>query len=269
MSTTRTDIEPIHLLYDERMLLHRPVRWEEPEIYPEYLSEDSPDDYVCENPERLRVIYKRLCQLETRLIHNREDFSPMIQWPDDDNTEDDTVFHRLDCQMATRDQILLAHDPSHYDKLDKLETMSDEELLALSSKARNDVYYGRDSFRAARLAAGGLLACVDAVCDAVASKTSRKSLALVRPPGHHACQAQEMGFCFIDSVVVAAKYALREQKAKRVVILDWDIHDGTYIVTESCWCCRGGFDLRILHCSNFMDSIFSSFRQRHWRSHDW
>jgi acetoin utilization deacetylase AcuC-like enzyme len=38
-----------------------------------------------------------------------------------------------------------------------------------------------------------------------------------------------MGFCFIDSVVVAAKYALAEhkaQKVKEVAILDWDIHDG-------------------------------------------
>lgn len=35
-----------------------------------------------------------------------------------------------------------------------------------------------------------------------------------------------MGFCFIDSVVVAAKYALQQKKATKVCILDWDIHDG-------------------------------------------
>jgi histone deacetylase 6 len=34
------------------------------------------------------------------------------------------------------------------------------------------------------------------------------------------------GFCFVNSVVIAAKYALATKQASRVVILDWDIHDG-------------------------------------------
>ena len=210
-----TDLEPIHILYDERMLLHRPVGWVEPPVFPEYLDEVD-DSYPMENPERLRVVYERLCDLKDRLVYEEDT---------------DIVFHPLKCEMATKEQILLAHSEQQYERLNQLEDLSESELLALSP-GQSDMYYCKESFKAARLAAGGLLACVDAACDGNAKGTSNKALALVRPPGHHACQEREMGFCFIDSVVVAAKYALATKRAKKVCILDWDIHDGNVSLTR-------------------------------------
>mmetsp|Transcript_11703 Transcript_11703/g.22429 ORF Transcript_11703/g.22429 Transcript_11703/m.22429 type:complete len:486 (+) Transcript_11703:106-1563(+) len=203
-------LEPIYLLYDERMLLHRPIGWVEPatENYPK-CTDEIDEDYTMENPQRLVVIYKRLMQLEDRL------------WQMMPPT--DAIFHTLTCQLATRKQILLAHSESYYNRMDELQYYSAWELKDL---ANHDNYYCPDTFMVARLAAGGLLSCVDAVCDKTHANHSNKALALVRPPGHHACQSQEMGFCFIDSVVVAAKYALRTKRAKRIAILDWDIHDG-------------------------------------------
>jgi len=266
-------LEPVYLLYDERMLQHRPVGWVEPDEYPEDLDEvDDDDEYQLENPERLRVIYNRLTDLERRLLYEEED----LRWRREacvgywtgagkstdtgTNGNERVVFKRLACEMATKEQILLAHSEEQYDRLDSMRHWSDKELLALSKANRNDMYYCRESFNAARLAAGGLLACVDAVCSpSVISPTmtteaaavgpgssqigssgivlpskgstcsrTNKALALVRPPGHHACQSKEMGFCFIDSVVVAAKYALatHSETIKRVAILDWDVHDG-------------------------------------------
>lgn len=212
-----TDLEPIHLLYDERMLLHRPLGWIEPAVFPEYLDEVE-DDYPMENPERLRVVYERLCALRERLVYEEDT---------------DTVFHPLHCEMATKEQILLAHSREQYERLEQLETLSEPELLALSGNmSQSDMYYCQESFKAARLAAGGLLSCVDAACEGNLNGTTNKALALVRPPGHHACQSKEMGFCFIDSVVVAAKYAIKTNKAKKVCILDWDIHDGN--VSSHC-----------------------------------
>mmetsp|Transcript_53938 Transcript_53938/g.131004 ORF Transcript_53938/g.131004 Transcript_53938/m.131004 type:complete len:173 (-) Transcript_53938:1019-1537(-) len=138
-----------------------------------------------------------------------------------------TIFKRLKCEMATKQQILLAHRPEYYERLEATQYYSTSELKELSHESRQfDVYFNSSTFQAARLAAGGLLACVDAVCRQHGNET-KKSVALVRPPGHHACQSQEMGFCFINSVVVAAKYALATQPGvKKVVILDWDVHDG-------------------------------------------
>nr|HMT09598.1 histone deacetylase [Pyrinomonadaceae bacterium] len=49
----------------------------------------------------------------------------------------------------------------------------------------------------------------------------------VRPPGHHATTNESMGFCFVNNVAVAARYAQNKYKEiDRVAILDWDVHHG-------------------------------------------
>jgi acetoin utilization deacetylase AcuC-like enzyme len=53
----------------------------------------------------------------------------------------------------------------------------------------------------------------------------RRAVALVRPPGHHAERESAMGFCLINNIAVAAHAAL-QAGAKRVAIVDWDVHHG-------------------------------------------
>ena len=48
----------------------------------------------------------------------------------------------------------------------------------------------------------------------------------LRPPGHHAEADRAMGFCLFNNVAVAAELAIRELGARRVFILDWDVHHG-------------------------------------------
>ena len=78
------------------------------------------------------------------------------------------------------------------------------------------------SMEAAWLAAGALVQGVRAVCGG----ESRRAFGLVRPPGHHAEADRAMGFCFLNTVAIAAEYALAEEGCARVLIVDWDVHHG-------------------------------------------
>ncbi len=78
------------------------------------------------------------------------------------------------------------------------------------------------SYEAARFAAGGVLAAVDAV---VAGEAVNAFCA-VRPPGHHAGPGRGMGFCIFNNVAVAARYAQAAHGLERILIVDWDVHHG-------------------------------------------
>ncbi|TNN10859.1 Histone deacetylase 4 [Schistosoma japonicum] len=76
--------------------------------------------------------------------------------------------------------------------------------------------------RAARLAVGQVLC----LAHQVAKHHIRNGFAIVRPPGHHAEPDQAMGFCYFNSVAIAALHLLRERIVSKVLIIDWDIHHG-------------------------------------------
>jgi acetoin utilization deacetylase AcuC-like enzyme len=78
------------------------------------------------------------------------------------------------------------------------------------------------SYRAALHAAGG--AC--AMADALLAGEARAGFCGTRPPGHHARGATTSGFCLFNNVAVAAQHALDALGARRVFILDWDVHHG-------------------------------------------
>ena len=84
-----------------------------------------------------------------------------------------------------------------------------------------DTYVGRQSYAAARRAAGAAIAAVDAVLDGVVAN----AFALLRPPGHHARPARGMGFCLFNNVAIAAR-AARQRGLRRVLIVDFDVHHG-------------------------------------------
>lgn len=54
----------------------------------------------------------------------------------------------------------------------------------------------------------------------------RNGFAIVRPPGHHAEPQQAMGFCFFNSVAIAARILQREHRVQKILIFDWDVHHG-------------------------------------------
>lgn len=54
-----------------------------------------------------------------------------------------------------------------------------------------------------------------------ASGDIKNGFAIVRPPGHHAEAAQAMGFCFFNSVAIAAKLLQQKLDLRRILIVDW------------------------------------------------
>jgi acetoin utilization deacetylase AcuC-like enzyme len=78
------------------------------------------------------------------------------------------------------------------------------------------------SFDAALHSAGGAVRGVEALLSGDAEVT----FCGMRPPGHHAETARAMGFCLFNNVAIAARRALDGLGAKRVLVLDWDVHHG-------------------------------------------
>src|SRR5262249_5328197 len=78
------------------------------------------------------------------------------------------------------------------------------------------------SLNAALRAAGAAVFATDLVF----SGEVKTAFCSVRPPGHHACKARPMGFCIFNNVAVAARHAVHAHGAKRVAIIDFDVHHG-------------------------------------------
>ena len=101
------------------------------------------------------------------------------------------------------------------DPLPFIKMIHSEEHLAVAGKQAHD-----DAI--CRLSVSGALSAVDAVCGG----KLRNAFCAIRPPGHHAANNGEYGFCFYNNVAVAARYAQEKHKLKKILIVDWDYHHG-------------------------------------------
>ena len=72
------------------------------------------------------------------------------------------------------------------------------------------------------MAVGGFLQLLDGV----AASDYGNGFTLVRPPGHHALRDRGMGFCLFNTVAIGARYLQKAHGARRVAIVDWDVHHG-------------------------------------------
>jgi acetoin utilization deacetylase AcuC-like enzyme len=118
-----------------------------------------------------------------------------------------------EAQPASREPLLAVH-PNQY--LAGLESMSARGGGALFL----DTILSRDSWSAVLGGTGAVLAAVDHAIDG-----RGHAFGAIRPPGHHALAAKGMGFCLVNNVVVAARYAQAAGR-RRVLIIDWDVHHG-------------------------------------------
>jgi acetoin utilization deacetylase AcuC-like enzyme len=96
------------------------------------------------------------------------------------------------------------------------------EVSRLNGALDSDTYTTPYSWELALKAAGGAVA----VAAQVFKRESNAGFALCRPPGHHATPNQAMGFCLLNNVAIAAQCIVSEHGAKKVAIIDLDVHHG-------------------------------------------
>ncbi|KAL3748740.1 hypothetical protein ACJRO7_009906 [Eucalyptus globulus] len=120
----------------------------------------------------------------------------------------------LPAREITKEELQMVHSSEHIDAVEMTSHM-------FSSYFTPDTYANEHSARAARIAAG---LCAD-LASTIISGRSKNGFALVRPPGHHAGIKHAMGFCLHNNAAVAA-LAAQGAGAKKVLIVDWDVHHG-------------------------------------------
>eukprot|EP01116_Phalansterium_solitarium_P018089 TRINITY_DN4659_c0_g1_i1.p1 TRINITY_DN4659_c0_g1~~TRINITY_DN4659_c0_g1_i1.p1 ORF type:complete len:462 (-),score=74.01 TRINITY_DN4659_c0_g1_i1:168-1553(-) len=148
-----------------------------------------------ENPERLSRIHSELTDqgLLDRCLH-------------------------VPSRTATADELLLAHTPEQLALVAKADTQDPADKLT----ADTGTYHNAHTHHAALLATGSLLQLLERLY----AGDIDNGFALIRPPGHHAEHDKVMGFCFFNNVAVAAAVARASHSAKKVLIIDWDVHHG-------------------------------------------
>jgi acetoin utilization deacetylase AcuC-like enzyme len=144
-----------------------------------------------ERPERLRV-----------LLDLAESLNP-------------AAFQLLPPRPASQSEIELCHAPNYVKLVESTASLS---RYALDG----DTVTSQESFNVALLATGGFLRLLDSV----AARESSNGFAMVRPPGHHALRNQAMGFCLFNTIAIGAQYLKAAHGAKRIAIVDWDVHHG-------------------------------------------
>ena len=111
--------------------------------------------------------------------------------------------------MAVDDeQILRAHSKEHLARVKKAEEDFDGDTPAypaIFEHAQRSVGAGLQALKAAR--------------------NGEVAFSLIRPPGHHATRDRAMGFCFLNSIAIAALEALSMGVAN-IAVYDFDVHHG-------------------------------------------
>jgi acetoin utilization deacetylase AcuC-like enzyme/nucleotide-binding universal stress UspA family protein len=158
-----------------------------------FLAHRTPDGHF-ENHHRLEAIYA--------LLDAMGDGAPVLIQP----------------RLAGESELTLVHDPAYVRKIAQTVQQPYSQVSA-------DTFACADSYAAACMAAGGVMAAIDAVLKG----DIRNAFVLERPPGHHAEISRASGFCLFNNVALGARYARVLKGLRKVLIIDWDLHHGNGI----------------------------------------
>lgn len=115
------------------------------------------------------------------------------------------------------------HDPRYVERVRETAALGPEEAeLPFTLLDSPDNPMSRSTFDVSVRTVGLVLAAVDDVMEGA----TQTAFVVTRPPGHHAREALAMGFCFFNSIAVAARDAQRRHGVERVLVADFDVHHG-------------------------------------------
>ncbi|MCG8466116.1 MAG: histone deacetylase family protein [Xanthomonadales bacterium] len=129
---------------------------------------------------------------------------------------DESQFDILEAPLASDEAIQQLHPKSYWQDLKKREPAAGGSVVQLDP----DTWLGHGSIEAAARGAGAVLAATDYAWQ------GRFAFCAARPPGHHAALASPMGFCLINPIALGAHHACQQLGAKKVAIVDFDVHHG-------------------------------------------
>jgi len=117
--------------------------------------------------------------------------------------------------LASMEDLLRVHPKGFLDEFKRLSDTGGGEIGARCP-------FGPGGFEIAVQSAG----LAKAALEAVLKGSVKNAYSLSRPPGHHCSADTPMGFCLLANIPVAIEAALAGGLAKRVAVLDWDVHHG-------------------------------------------
>ncbi|XP_015110573.1 histone deacetylase 6 [Diachasma alloeum] len=128
----------------------------------------------------------------------------------------------IEPRLARIDEVLLKHSMEQIDILKGTEGCQDAERLENISSKYDAIYIHPSTYKLSLLAAGSTINLFESICRGEV----QNGMAIIRPPGHHAMKSEYCGYCFFNNVAIASEKILAEGLAKRILIVDWDVHHG-------------------------------------------
>ena len=163
-------------------------------IYSEIFKKHVMDKLHPESPQRLDEIMKAIKELQEEKIYSLSILMP---------------------ELIDEELLLSVHVSDHIEKI-KAISKAGGGMISV------DTTLNEHTFFIAKYAAGATKQAAQLVDE---GKTKR-SFALVRPPGHHAESNSAGGFCYFNNIAVAADWLIQYKEYNKIAIIDIDQHFG-------------------------------------------